>query len=116
MLYRLDTSAGPVTDLLGPVLISRYARARRNAQEHADATGMDVTITRISGAGRLSHALTVCPHAPLQCPERSHGCAPYDLHEPTGRASACDALCSTERELAFQHGHAPVCETHGRRA
>lgn len=52
-------SAGPVTDLVGPVLIRSWQHARRIAREEHERTHEPVTITRISNSGHLSHALTI---------------------------------------------------------
>ena len=66
MLYRLDrlTQAGtfPVCDLLGPVLLSRYAVARSLALTEArnDPDGC-VQIMRIGTSGQLSTAADVYP-------------------------------------------------------
>jgi hypothetical protein len=59
MLYRVDTESGPVRDMLGVRLISRWAIARRIAMEAHERTQETVTITRIGRAGHLSHALTI---------------------------------------------------------
>lgn len=61
MIYRCDAPSGPLCDLLGVRLSSRYASALMHAREHVDRTGEAVTITRIGRAGHLSHAVTVRP-------------------------------------------------------
>lgn len=61
-LYRLDRADGSaVRDLLGPVLIRSAADARTRATADAVSSGQSVTVTRISGAGRLRAMYSIDP-------------------------------------------------------
>ena len=61
-LYRLDFANGqPVADVFGPVLLRESARATARASAEAAAANLDVTVSRISGAGSLRAMRRVSP-------------------------------------------------------
>lgn len=60
-LYRIDTPKGPVCDILGVRLIRSYGSACDQAHDVADYLHETVCLTRISGAGTVSHSRFIHP-------------------------------------------------------